>query len=206
MSDPYATRVAQNKIIQLDAARAAGFIVPRTLVSQNPTDVRAFAEALDFKVVVKTVSGAAETPVMTGIFDARVVTDAAIEVCPAIYQELVPGNQHLRVCCFGDNVLAVRLVSDELDWRYPLNGIVDRYELEPAAEDLVRCVVHSLGLRMGVLDIKLGPHGELIWLEINPQGQFMFLEGMARGIHLSRPFCDFLRAEAIAGYQARVVS
>jgi hypothetical protein len=52
---------------------------------------------------------------------------------------------------------------------------------------------------MGILDLKLGSDGELVWLEINPQGQFMFLEGMGRGIRLSRPFCDFLRTEAFKG-------
>ena len=58
-------------------------------------------------------------------------------------------------------------------------------------------MVRALGLRMGILDLKLGPDGELVWLEINPQGQFTFLEGMGSGIRLSRPFCDFLRAEAL---------
>ena len=38
-------------------------------------------------------------------------------------------------------------------------------------------MVRALGLRMGILDLKLGPDGELVWLEINPQGQFTFLEG-----------------------------
>lgn len=206
VSAPDATRVAQNKLVQLSAARAAGFVVPRTLVSQDPSEVRAFVKSLDFKVVVKAVSGSAETPVMTGLFDESVVTDAAIELCPAIYQELVPGRQHLRVCCFGDDVLAVLLESDVLDWRYPLSGTVRQYELEPTGQAQIRRVVNTLGLRMGILDLKLGPHGELVWLEINPQGQFMFLEGMGRGIRLSRPFCDFLRFEALKSQRSSIAS
>jgi len=202
VSPPDATRIAQNKLVQLNAARAVGFVVPRTLVSQDPGQVRAFAKSLDFKVVVKAVSGSPETPVMTGLFDPSVVTDAAIELCPAIYQELVPGRQHLRVCCFGDDVLAVLLESDVLDWRYPLSGTVRQYELEPDGQERIRHVVRALGLRMGILDLKLGPDGELVWLEINPHGQFMFLEGLGSGIRLSRPFCDFLRAEALTSQRS----
>jgi glutathione synthase/RimK-type ligase-like ATP-grasp enzyme len=206
VSPPGATRIAQNKLVQLNAARAAGFAVPRTLVSQDPSEVRSFAKSLDFKVVVKAVSGSAETPVMTGRFDPSVVSDAAIELCPAIYQELVPGRRHLRVCCFGDDVLAVLLESDALDWRYPLNGTVHHYELGLDEEERIRRVVRTLGLRMGILDLKLGPDGELVWLEINPQGQFMFLEGMGSGIRLSRPFCEFLRAEALKSQQSAIAS
>src|SRR5216684_3263983 len=55
---------------------------------------------------------------------------------------------------------------------------------------------------MGILDLKLGPDGELVWLEINPHGQFMFLEGLGSGIRLSRPFCDFLRAEALTSQRS----
>ena len=48
---------------------------------------------------------------------------------------------------------------------------------------------------MGVADLKLTPEGHPVWLELNPQGQFLFIEGMTR-MDLTGPFCDFLREEA----------
>ena len=38
--------------------------------------------------------------------------------------------------------------------------------------------------------------GLRVWLEVNPQGQFMFLEGMCDSLPSSRSFRDFLIAEA----------
>ena len=36
-----------------------------------------------------------------------------------------------------------------------------------------------LDLRMGVFDLKIDAQGEIVWLEVNPQGQFLFVEGMS---------------------------
>jgi len=46
------------------------------------------------------------------------------------------------------------------------------------------------------------PEGPPVWLEINPQGQFLFLEGMAE-LPLTNPFADFLLREADAGASLR---
>jgi hypothetical protein len=44
---------------------------------------------------------------------------------------------------------------------------------------------------MGIIDMKLMPNGEIVWPEVNPQGQFLFLEGIA-GLPLSSHFADYL--------------
>ncbi|MCX4674881.1 hypothetical protein OG413_05995 [Streptomyces sp. NBC_01433] len=48
---------------------------------------------------------------------------------------------------------------------------------------------------MGIIDIKLMPDGEPVWLEVNPQGQFLFLESLL-GEPLADRFLDFLISEA----------
>jgi hypothetical protein len=199
VSPPEATRTAQNKLVQLRAARAAGLRVPRTLVSQDPARVRAFCAELARGpgAVVKPVVGAQNVPVMTGrIEDPELLDDAAVRLSPAIYQELVPGRRHLRVCCFGDSVHTAVLETDTLDWRYPLDADVAPYELDAVTAGRVQEVLRELGLRMGVVDMKLTPDGDPVWLEVNPQGQFLFLEGMCPQLPMSRRFSAFLRAEA----------
>jgi len=203
ISHPEATRLAENKLVQLDAARRAGLRLPRTLVSQDPAAVRRFCEEREHEVVVKTVAGTPKTPVMAGRVTPELISrDEDVALCPAIYQELVPGSRHLRVCCFGDRIYTGLLETDRLDWRYPLDARVEPYELDGATARRVRAVVAALGLRMGVLDMKLAPEGPPVWLEINPQGQFLFLEGMAE-LPLTNPFADFLLREADAGASLR---
>jgi hypothetical protein len=63
-------------------------------------------------------------------------------------------------------------------------------------------VLGRLGLRMGVADLKITPAGDPVWLELNPQGQFLFLEGLT-GLDLTGAFADFLRDEARRAGSAR---
>lgn len=196
ISHPEATRTAQNKLLQLKVARRAGLRIPRTLVSQDPDTVRRFCRGQGYRVIAKTVAGAQATPVMAGLVTPEMLTDEAIRLSPAIYQEFVPGSRHLRVCCFGREVHTALLETETLDWRYPLDAEVRPYRLDDQTEARVVRVVEDLGLRMGIMDLKLAPDGTPVWLEINPQGQFVFLEGMCGGLPLSRIFGEFLHREA----------
>jgi hypothetical protein len=196
VSHPEATRTAHNKLVQLRTAQQAGLPVPRTLVSQDPQAVRRFCAASGGEVVVKAVAGSQQTPVMTGLVTPELLVDEDIRLSPAIYQDFVPGRDHLRVCCFGGEIHSALLQTDVLDWRYPLDAEVRPYELDARTADQVLTVVANLGLRMGIVDMKLDPGGTPVWLEINPQGQFLFLEGMCSELPLTRIFADFLVREA----------
>jgi hypothetical protein len=203
ISAPDATRRASNKLLQLRVAQRAGLRVPRTLVSQDPERVREFCAAESGPVVVKPVAGAQDTPIMTGLVEPAGLTDDAIRVCPATYQEYVPGNRHLRISCFGEALFTAVLETETLDWRYPLDAHAAPYEIDSDTASRVRRVLAELGLRMGMVDMKLDEAGVPVWLEVNPQGQFMFLEGMCSSLPLSRSFCAFLIAEADLAYQRK---
>ncbi|SUS07278.1 conserved hypothetical protein [uncultured Defluviicoccus sp.] len=196
ISPPEATRYACNKQLQLRAAQRAGLRVPRTLVSQDPDRVRAFCAASKGKMIAKPVAGAQKTSLMTGLVTHEILTDEAIRICPAIYQEFIPGTRHLRISCFGDALHAAMLETDALDWRYTFDVNVTRFDLDGDTAHQIRRVLTELGLRMGMVDMKLDGTGAPVWLEVNPQGQFMFLEGMCNALPLSRHFCDFLISEA----------
>lgn len=198
ISNPDATRAASNKLVQLRVAARAGFRVPRTLISSNLEVVRDFCESLDWRVVAKTVGGAGpRQPVMTGRMHPQLLAPSAVSLCPAIYQELIEGEEHLRVNAFGNHVYAARLTTDRLDWRYPLDCDVEECELDDVTSDRLLAVLDLLGLRMGVFDLKVAADGEPVWLEVNPQGQFLWVEGMC-GMPLGEYFADFLSDEVAA--------
>jgi hypothetical protein len=44
---------------------------------------------------------------------------------------------------------------------------------------------------MGIVDLKLTPKGEVVWLEVNPQGQFLFLQPLTK-MSLDQYFADYL--------------
>jgi hypothetical protein len=57
---------------------------------------------------------------------------------------------------------------------------------------------------MGIIDMKLDSDGRPVWLEVNPQGQFLFLEGMCRDLPLTQLFAEFLMREAEMAARRRV--
>jgi glutathione synthase/RimK-type ligase-like ATP-grasp enzyme len=204
VSHPDANRNAEIKLVQLRAARQAGFRVPQTLVSQHPEQIRQFCAALGNRVIVKALSGTKKAPLTTGIVnDELLASDRTLRLSPTIYQELVPGSAHLRVQGFGDEFHAVRINCEHLDWRFKLSeSKVEPYVLPAAMQQRLRKVLRSLGLRMGIFDLKLAADGELVWLEVNPQGQFLFVEGLT-GMPIIDLFADFLCSEAKQNRSAR---
>jgi len=192
-----ASRSAENKLIQLCAAERAGFRVPRTLISNDPAKIRAFCRLLDHRVVVKAVQGTSGCHLFTKVVtEQHLEHDDCLRLSPAIYQELVPGDRHLRVHCFGDHVHPVAIRSRELDWRVDLDVPFEIASIDFETRHKLRTVLQLLGLRMGVVDLKLSPEGIPVWLEINPQGQFLFSEALS-GLDLTAEFAAFLTREAM---------
>lgn len=194
LSHPQATERAGNKLFQLAIAKKHGFRVPRTLISQDPASVMQFVASLpNQRAIVKTVAGGGKGLFLFTQFVAEVdlkKTDS-IKVCPAIYQEFIEGNTHIRLNCFGDRSYAGRIVSDELDWRPNLSVPVSAWPVPEELHKLIRSVLDEMGLEMGVIDLKITPQGEWVWLEVNPQGQFLFLEPLT-GIPYTKLFSEYL--------------
>jgi hypothetical protein len=117
--------------------------------------------------------------------------EADMTLCPAIYQHLVPGTRHLRINCFGARIAAFAIETEVMDWRRDHAARMTPYALDRRTSVLSVGLIRRLGLEMGVLDAKLLDGGEICFLEVNPQGQFLFLEG-ATGVNLTGMCARFL--------------
>ncbi len=160
--------------------------------------MREFTRTHGGTVIAKTLTGLLGTSLEAG----RVTLDSLdnhdeITVSATVYQEEIPGTDHLRVMVFGEKVHAARIRSDELDWRLANDMEVAPIVIDERLSDRLREVTTRLGLRMGVFDVKLPPNGEPVFLEINPQGQFLFVEGMS-DMPLGEAFAEFIVDELAA--------
>lgn len=191
-----ATARASDKIGQLSVARACGFRVPRTLVSQSRQAVSELYQSCNGSIVVKTVVGAQGPFLQTvRLPDPATMDDESFSAAPAIYQECIGGTDHLRLNCFGNESWAAIIRTRDLDWRGNLDVPIDSYPVPDSLHARVRAVLDRLGLEMGVVDIKLTPDGEPVWLEVNPQGQFAFLDAFT-DLRLIERFADYLIARS----------
>lgn len=190
VSLPSATERASNKPLQLAAAARAGFSIPATLITQSPSALRDFAEPLE-RVIYKPVAGTRGPLLFTRFLDPDDFPDDTVRSSPTLYQEYVRGTRHLRLNAFGPRCLASLIETDALDWRPDLTVPISHWEVDARLQALVRACLDALSLEMGVFDIKITPENDYVFLEVNPQGQFLFLEG-ATGAPLARHMADFL--------------
>jgi len=196
INHPLHTQIAQNKLVQLRAAESAGFRVPQTLVSQDVTAIKQFCEGLDYRVVVKPLVGTQQAPLFTTMATPEhLACEDSVALCPTMYQEYIAGHRHIRAQCFGDAVYSVMIESEDLDWRADLDVPFTVFDLTEEVKARLQKVLELLELKMGIVDLKLSEDGEPVWFEINPQGQFLFVEALS-GLDLTSAFADFLYREA----------
>ena len=192
IDDPLCIQRAENKLLQLQFAKAAGFRTPNTLVSQDVDRIRTFCSAQPQGAIVKTIRGISTFPLMALKVSEEMLDEAdSLSISPACYQEYIPGDRHIRVNCFGEDVYAFEIESSDLDWRQNLDVPFSKFTVSRDLRSRLRYVLRAFDLTMGVFDLKLDPEGEPVWLEINPQGQFLFVEGLT-GFDLTTPFVQFL--------------
>jgi hypothetical protein len=197
ISDPIYTERAENKLLQLQVAKAAGFNVPKTLVSQDPRTIKRFYASCSEGVIAKPLVTTSQAAIFTKLLEKRHLRlTNEIQTCPTIFQEFIPGCIHLRVNRFGKDTHAFRIKTAEMDWRQDMNkACIEPVELDSRMKRQIGAVCRELRLAMGVFDFKLTPKGTPVWLEVNPQGQFLFLEGMT-GVPLGSHFAEFLWQQA----------
>jgi hypothetical protein len=186
VSPPAAIHMSMMKTWQLPAARAAGLDVPATLVTSDPGEARAFIDRIGLgKVICKAFSATRENwreTRMVGPAEYALLDQVA--VAPVIFQEFVPAEVDLRVTVVGEELFAAAIHSQELpyalDFRLFLeigSGVrMSSTQLPDEVESgLLRLLKHA-GLRYGAIDMRRTPDGRHVFLEVNPAGQWRFVE------------------------------
>jgi glutathione synthase/RimK-type ligase-like ATP-grasp enzyme len=169
VNPPHAASVLQFKPFQLHALRSVGAAVPRTLISNDPQQVRAF-HAEHKEVIFKPSMGGAITRMLDEEALARV---DAVRASPVIFQERVPGDD-LRIMLVGDEIVSsVAIVTPEqhLDFRddpFYSGGAAGYREVElpELVKQQCRRAARVCGLSFAGIDIK-HEGDRYVFLELN---------------------------------------
>ena len=104
----------------------------------------------------------------------------SIAVAPVIFQRHVPAVADIRVTAVGGTFYAaatdVREAAYPQDVRMNLDAEYVAHELPPETAGKLRALMERLGLVYGAIDLRLTPEGLYVFLEINPAGQFLYIE------------------------------
>ncbi|MFD6859253.1 MvdC/MvdD family ATP grasp protein [Rhodococcus sp. NPDC060090] len=200
-----AIRYASRKPEQLSLAGVLGLEIPPTLITTDPSEFLDFWDRHGGQIITKPFNNPSlgeggrsfvrfsEVPTTLDLAAAD-----AIRFCPVITQAYVPKLVELRVTVVGDRAFAVEINSQRSnharsDWR-KYDSTPGLYAIHSLPDEIAeRCIrlVSEFDLNYGALDFVLTPDGRYVFLEINPGGQWLWLEA-ATGLPIADAVADLL--------------
>ncbi|MBD6615596.1 MvdD family ATP-grasp ribosomal peptide maturase [Komarekiella sp. 'clone 1'] len=206
-------RRAENKQLQLQVAREVGLDTPRTLTTNNPLTVKRFAQECKHGMITKMLSSFAiydeqgqENVVFTNPVKPEDLDNLdGLRFCPMTFQEKIPKALELRTIIVGKRVFTAAVDSQALekahyDWRrqgIALLNAWQAYTLPQDVEEKLLKLMANFGLNYGAIDIILTPGDRYVFLEVNPVGEFFWLE-RCPGLPISQAIAELVLTESEA--------
>jgi glutathione synthase/RimK-type ligase-like ATP-grasp enzyme len=193
VGQPFKLRRAEVKVLQVAEASRAGLLTPATLISNDPERAAAFVETLgDAECAVKPLIATrvdgpegARLPLTTTLPRGHALDSAAAS--PTIFQPYIEKAYELRCVVMGDRIFTAKLKSQEKesarkDWRAAAvdeAGDVEHeiyHDLPDSVQAALHRLVRSFELNFASIDMIVTPEGEFVFLDLNPNGQWLWLE------------------------------
>ena len=193
LSKPYLLRKTENKVFQLLYAGKSGFLLPDSFIGNSSKVADGFGE---MKSIIKPLTtGKVLTKngielYQTNYFD-RLWDD--ISFTPIYLQKYINKNFEVRLTYIDGYFFPVRIDSDDkLDWRKNYSGL--KYSVVECPDKIRQQCEHLLkhfDLNYGAFDFIVNEKNEWIFLEVNPNGQWQWLEHEL-GLPISEKIVDYL--------------
>lgn len=168
-----------NKPFQVELAKRVGLPVPETLVTNDPEAARVFVARHSGAMIKSPVSWRFRMLETRMILPDSDFDYSLVRLCPVMLQAAVAGRREFRVTMVGDQLFsAATELDDEFrdDSRIGERGDFELADLpEPVATSLRAFHVAS-GLEYGAYDLRCDAGGLPHFLEVNPDGQYLFVE------------------------------
>jgi hypothetical protein len=192
--NPLLAEFAAVKPRQLHVAARVGLLTPDTIITSDPAAADEFIARHAGHVIHKALTAPPER-----LLDTRAWSETDrpalphLALAPTIFQETISGPADIRATVIGDEVFAARIDTAAsragIDSRMDLDAKFERHQLPAALLDQIRAFMREMQLVYGTIDLKVRDDGEYVFLEVNPQGQFLYVE-----ILTGQPLTDALAA------------
>jgi glutathione synthase/RimK-type ligase-like ATP-grasp enzyme len=180
------------KAVQLKCAAEVGLRIPDTLMTNNSADVKEFYERLDGRVIFKMPGSLpGPTPGTQRLEEYQLDRLDLLSNAPVLFQEEIPPNKDIRVMVVGERVFAAEACSRFVDWRYDGSIIWRHHRLSGKVDGAINKLMMLLGLDLASFDFRLSEAGEYCFFEVNPNGQFLFIEVDDNSLDISREVASF---------------
>lgn len=187
---------SSHKLRQLQCAVEVGLSIPKSLATNSPGQARMFYAEYAQKVVFKPFTGTHWQCIATQGVSVDVLNHLdSVAYSPVIFQQEILKVADIRVNIIDGQVFAtmIRTKRDDppLDWRIDPDREYTVHTLPTAVEKALVELLAKLGLRFAACDLALTTEGDYIFFEVNPGGQWLFVEIMT-GQEISHAFAKAL--------------
>ncbi|MEO9030227.1 MAG: MvdC/MvdD family ATP grasp protein [Ktedonobacteraceae bacterium] len=210
VNHPDAIRAAGHKPHQLQLAQTLGLATPKTLITNEPEAFKRFYTECHEQVIYKLMGypwykDSTDLPIstFTTLVPREMVEQAhRISATAHLFQEFIEKRCDLRAIIIGNEVFLTEIypLSDatRVDFRTDYNAL--RYAPHDRLPDTVREALLSINrsyhLAYSAIDLLYTPDGRYVFLELNPVGQFGWLEGRT-GVPLYHTLAKLLIKQAV---------
>jgi glutathione synthase/RimK-type ligase-like ATP-grasp enzyme len=183
VNDPAKDHVAHRKVMQLRRAQECGLQLPHTLITNDPVQAKIFIDGRGYKNIAYKAFSALESAWretrILQISELSLLNN--VKYAPLIFQEYIQAECDVRITMVGAEIFAAAIYSQKTS--YPVDFRMDMAsaEIKPITipdhiENRLKLFMQVLGLQYGAIDMRIRPDGEYVFLEINPAGQWLFVE------------------------------
>lgn len=191
INHPARDQQANHKPWQLRIAQKLGLNPPRTIVTNDPAAGRKFAEDVGAPIITKSLGA----PVDTVVVDPAEFDDS-VRLCAHLFQEWIEKAHEVRLTVVGSRSFAVEIHAGSdaarVDWRTDYRSLTYKPTAVPSGvREPVSAFMRHFGLIFGAFDFIVTPEGDWRFLEVNPNGQWHWIE-QETGVPIARSIAELL--------------
>lgn len=180
------TFVNKNKIEVLEVAHSCGLNIPGTLVTNRKQELSEFLKNNNIdSFIVKSIGENLNLVIDNEIsyyqpvklLNKNDVPGIPDKFLPTIFQEAIQKKYDLRLFYIHEKLYCMAIMSDDIDFRlsYERNRYLP-FNVPDSTRKSVIKFMHKLGLNIGSLDLIMDMNDEVYFLEVNPTGEYDFME------------------------------
>jgi hypothetical protein len=194
INHPMNNALASSKIEQLSIAQKLGLITPKTLVSQSYNEIIDFYHSCQKAIIVKPIAhgyierenSIEDTVIYTNEVTLEEINNNinTLSLCPTFFQEKIDKSCDLRVNIIDKEVVATAIYASE-DNKLQATDIRRnnmqnvKYEIVNLPSEISRKLLKICNyykLRFAAIDLAIDNNNNYIFFEINPNGQWAWLD------------------------------
>lgn len=203
LSEPKYVYNAENKVLQLKVAKKIGFNIPQTIITNDKQKIKEFYLNNNQDIIIKPL---AHTRISYNNDVAFIFTNSVskelidsiddYDINPCIFQKNIQKDYEIRVTVIDKKVFASSVFSQsnentKNDWRKEKLDFNLVHIPKEISDKCVR-ILQELNIKFGAIDLIKTPNDEYVFLEINPNGQWAWIE-MQTGLEMSDEIIKFLK-------------